>query len=289
MGWLCEESQVIVNSAISNFNQSMLVTSTPLSRASFKSQTDEIVRQLIENTPLDFQRMFGFTVELGAGALLPTVFNTDWSLESGNISNDYILRSVPRKFANSTCNCVVSNACQEPLHIGPPELILPGLVVGCWPIHGLSMSTLECLYSASCINTIISYFDYYTEMDGSPPTNFTLPSVLSLNIDPLNSSMTSRFNPNTTIDTLIYQLFIEQWENASSYENYYAACMPSECRYEYSQQNGILYVITAILSLYGGLTVSLKFLIWNVIRLYYLMKAYLRVRHTTVQPWTISN
>jgi len=126
-------------------------------------------------------------------------------------------------------------------------------------------------------------------MDGSPPTNFTLPSVLSLNIDPLNSSMASRFNPNTTIDTLIYQLFIEQWENASSYENYYAACMPSECRYEYSQQNGILYVITAILSLYGGLTVSLKFLIWNVIRLYYLMKAYLRVRHTTVQPWTISN
>ncbi|CAF4142564.1 unnamed protein product, partial [Rotaria sordida] len=32
---------------------------------------------------------------------------------------------------------MISGTCQEPLRIGPPDLFLPGLVVGCLPIDGL--------------------------------------------------------------------------------------------------------------------------------------------------------
>ncbi|UJR12577.1 hypothetical protein I4U23_016753 [Adineta vaga] len=172
MGWLCSEFKIIVD-------------------------------YLLNKHQLSFGACSLSSPELSAGALVPTVFNTDWSLEYGNVSNNYFLRSVPREFSNGTCNCVVSDAYYESMRIGPPELVLPGLIVGCWPIYGLRMSTLECFFSSSCIYTIINYLDYFTQMDGSPPANFTLPNVPSLAIDPLNSSITSRFTPNTTIGMLI--------------------------------------------------------------------------------------
>ncbi|CAF1630804.1 unnamed protein product [Adineta ricciae] len=289
MGWLCSEIKIIVDHAISNFNQTMLVTSTAVSRASFASQTVEIIRQLTEQTPMNFRRLFNLIIEVSTGAVIPSFFNTDWSLEYGNLSNDYLLRSVPRKFTNSTCNCVVSNACNESMRIGPSDLILPGLVVGCWPIHGLRMSTLECFFSQSCVNTIINYLDYYTQMDGSPPVNFTLPNEPSLVMNPLNKSISSHFAPNTTIGTLIDEIFIEQWTSSSIYDNYYTACRPSICRYEYVQKNNALYVITSLLSVYGGLTVGLKFLVWNGIVLYRFIKNHIQTRRTTVQPWIIQD
>lgn len=287
MSWFCDRSQAAVQNAISVFNNTILVSFTALSRASFTSQTAAIISQFIELTPVSDRRMNRFLAELGQGALLPTAFNTDWLIEYGNASNDYLLRSVPRHFANKTCNCLASSACYEPMRVGPPDLILPGLVVGCWPIHGLFMSTLECFFSSSCIDTIISYLDYYIEMDGSPPTNFTIPKVLALQIKPLDELVSSRFSPNTTIGTLIDELLIEKWRNTSSYESYYATCAPSVCRYEYISRNDALYVITSMLSFYGGLTVSLRFIVWNIMEIYQLIKRRLRTRQTPIEPWTI--
>lgn len=289
MSWFCEQSRIIVENAIADFNNTILVSSTALSRSSFASQTAEIINQFLERVPATYRLRVAFLTELMQANLYPTSFNTDWSLEYGNASNNYLLRSFPRYFANSTCNCLVSSSCHQPMRIGPPDLVLPGLVVGCWPVHGLRMSTLECFYSSSCINTIINYLEYFVQMDGSPPTNFTVPKILPLDITPLNSSMFSRFAKNTVIGTLIDDLFIEQWTNASLYDNYYSICAPSECRYEYVSQNDALEVVTSILSVYGGLTVSLRFIVWNAIRLHRLIKRRFHFRRTTVQPWTIQN
>ncbi|CAF2857624.1 unnamed protein product, partial [Rotaria sp. Silwood2] len=140
---LCEASQSIVNNTLFNFNETILVTALVLSRASFKSQIEVIISQLIDLVPLDFRRTIIFTTEAIQSNLIPTAFNTDWFIEYGNASNDYLLRFIPRFYNNGTCNCVVSSTCQEPLQIGPPDLILPGLVVACSPINGLRMSTFE--------------------------------------------------------------------------------------------------------------------------------------------------
>ncbi|CAF0957408.1 unnamed protein product [Rotaria magnacalcarata] len=143
-------------------------------------------------------------------------------------------------YANGTCNCVVSNDCQEPMRIGPPDIVLPGLFVGCFPSDGLKISTLECFYSSSCINTILSYLEYYTLPDKSLPTNFSLPRVLTLIVNPLNESIPSHFSTTTSIGTIINELFIEERKNISSYESYYVACAPTTCNYDYSERRGIL-------------------------------------------------
>ncbi|CAF3967163.1 unnamed protein product [Rotaria magnacalcarata] len=143
-------------------------------------------------------------------------------------------------YANGTCKCVVSNDCQEPMRIGPPDIVLPGLFVGCFPSDGLKISTLECFYSSSCINTILSYLEYYTLPDKSLPTNFSLPRVLTLIVNPLNESIPSHFSTTTSIGTIINELFIEERKNISSYESYYVACAPTTCNYDYSERRGIL-------------------------------------------------
>jgi hypothetical protein len=206
MGSICTASKSTVDHALLKFNMTTLVSTLLLSRDVFESQVNAIIKQLIKQTPLDFQRIMLFPAMLLEANLIPSVFGTDWSIEYGNASNDYLIRNIPRMYANDTCNCAVSSKCHESLRIGPPDLILPGLVIGCLPMDGLRVSTLECFFSSSCINTILSYLEYYMLPDKSHPTNFTLPEVLPLIVDPLNKSTPSRFSSTTLIGTIIDEL-----------------------------------------------------------------------------------
>ena len=105
---------------------------------------------------------------------------------------------------------MVSDGCQQPLRVGPADVILPGLVIGCSPFDGLRLSTLECFFSSDCIANVTRYLEYYTENDGSPPMNFTPPASAPLVILPMDSSKASRFSATTPIGTLIDELFIEE-------------------------------------------------------------------------------
>ncbi|CAF1630987.1 unnamed protein product [Rotaria sordida] len=118
-------------------------------------------------------------------------------------------------------------------------------------------------------------------MDGSPPIDFVPPTELPLNISPLNSSTPSRFPQNTSIGTLLDEFFLEEWIVKASYEGYFAACAPTHCTFKYVTRNNMLYVATSILGLYGGLTIGLRFIIWNVISLYRLIKKRIRSHRVT--------
>lgn len=289
LSWFCFTSQRFITNTISGYEESILVSATAMSRDSFQSEVRGILSQLVEQTPILFWSIISFTTDLSQGSQFATAFNTDWLIEIGNASNDYLLRNIPIEFPNSTCTCSTSGSCTRPMRIGPSDLLLPGLVVSCWPLNGLFMSTLECFYSSTCINSILNHLNYFTEIDGSPPTNFTLPEQLPLQINPLNNLTSSRFSPNTTIDKIKEQLFMEEYTSKSSYENYYKACSPAACEYEYINRNSFLYIITSILSLYGGLTISLRFFSWNFLRTYTKIRYYFitKWRGTPVQPITI--
>ena len=273
LGWFCDVVRSQVGNKLDIFQARKLVTASVWSRSFFEEQTSFSIKQALRFNSADFARSFSHANEMLHCTLLPTAFNTDWSLEYGNESNGYLLRTVPRMFSNSSCNCLISGDCQQPLRIGPPDLTLPGLVIGCSPLDGVRLSTLECFFSSKCIANITRYLEYYTEMDGSPPLNFTPPTSSSMAMPPMNRSAPSRFAVTTPIGTLITELFIERWSNTSSYDAYFAACAPIECRYEYATRNDLLYVVTTLLGLYGGLTVSLRFITWNLTRVYRWMKA----------------
>jgi hypothetical protein len=104
--------------------------------------------------------------------------------------------------------------------------------------------------------------------------------------DPLNTSLTTRFNPisSVTFGTLIDELFIESWINSSNYSAYFSTCAPSICRYSYTERNSVLYMITTFLGLYGVLTVGLKLIVWNGLFIYFKMRQWVSHRHRRIQP-----
>jgi hypothetical protein len=86
-------------------------------------------------------------------------------------------------------------------------------------------------------------------------------STLSNRFNALNISQISNFSPNSTLQSLVDQLFVEKWSQKLNYSSYYAECQPQYCQYDINQRSAPLYIITSLLGLYGGLSVVLHFII----------------------------
>ncbi|CAF5035592.1 unnamed protein product, partial [Rotaria sp. Silwood1] len=89
----------------------------------------------------------------------------------------------------------------------------------------------------------------------------------------MNASLISRFQLNTSIQLLVDALFIEQWHFNVSYPSFYEQCAPTYCHYTVNEHNNALHVVSQILGLYGGLTVSLRFIVPLIVELYYILKS----------------
>ena len=133
----------------------------------------------------------------------------------------------------------------------PPLANVSGFFAGCYAIESLLHSSLECLFNIHCLDTLAEFFHINR----------------NLSIYPLQINGT-RYSPNTTISTIIEQLFIETWITNNSFSDYFSQCFPASCTYNFEQRNTFLFVLTTLLSLYGGLTVALSLMIPRVVGLY---------------------
>jgi len=135
-------------------------------------------------------------------------------------------------------------------------------------MYGLRFSTLQCLYSRSCLEKLAAFLDI----------NYVL--------QPLNDLIPTRFTPISTISisALIDQLFIEIWQNSSNYSNYYSACAPMKCQYTYNKRNNLIYIIASLLGLYGGLTIGLKLVIWHILNIFWKFYEKIKKCQANVHP-----
>ena len=109
-------------------------------------------------------------------------------------------------------------------------------MAGCIPLDSIRQSTLECLYNQSCINAISL----------QPKLSQPKPLNLSLSRFPLNSTIGSMFDE---------ALFVESWQNTSSFENYYTVCAPQILSYSYQGRFHLGTILTLSLSGFGGLVI----------------------------------
>jgi hypothetical protein len=129
--------------------------------------------------------------------------------------------------------------------------VVPGFYWGCFVIEALLQSRLECFYNQTCINILQRYIE----------------SSSSMNVTPLDSSLSTRYNASSTIQELVNQLMVEYWNLSILYENYYEDCQPTQCSYTYANKIDAVYIVTTVCGLFGGLVVVLKFLIPLLVRL----------------------
>ncbi len=91
---------------------------------------------------------------------------------------------------------------------------------------------------------------------------------IQFNPTALNSSLPSQYFVNSTIQDLINSLMVEEWNATGNYTSYYVGCQPSECIYSYTARNGILYIVTTLIGLLGGLITVLKLLVPQVVKFF---------------------
>jgi hypothetical protein len=81
----------------------------------------------------------------------------------------------------------------------------------------------------------------------------------------LNKSLPSIYLINSTIKELLDNLMIEQWNVSSIFEHYYNECQPIKCIHTFETNNGIIYIVTTLFGIVGGLVTVLKFIVpWSV-------------------------
>ncbi|CAF1199605.1 unnamed protein product [Adineta steineri] len=226
---LCSLAIDTTQQQIRMFSSRELISGETLARQSFQTQISSIMNSFIYETPARFRRIHKYIIEMLRASQLQSIFLTNWNLRPSTLKDGYYMLTSPVMYNES------------------------GLVIGCLPVYGLRLSTLECFYNSTCLERLATFLN--SSFDPSP----------------LNISLYSRFTSisSTTIGTLIDELFIETWHNTSNYSSYFSSCAPLTCHYSYEKRNSILYMITTYLGLFGGLTVGLKYAVWYGLCLYW--------------------
>ncbi|CAF4055871.1 unnamed protein product [Adineta steineri] len=254
---LCSLAQQSIDNDTSEFLSNKLVTLEAVSFSLFQAQIDSLTAAFIVQTPDKFRRTQSYIYERFRANQLLTIPETNWQIAFTTAAYNYVIATVPRTSFGNNYSCITSlNSFSRSLYIDANSntTLLPGVVAGCLPIDGIRLSTLECFFDSNCILNL-------TSVASTRTTTIWIAK-------PLNASTPTIYPSNTLIGSLVDSLFVEDWGIKSNYSSYFASCAPYSCSYKYIDHNTILYIITTLLGLYGGLTVVLSFTIWYGWRMY---------------------
>ncbi|CAF4698238.1 unnamed protein product, partial [Rotaria sp. Silwood2] len=283
---LCKMSNETVTNELVTFNNSEFATAQVLNINEFNTQTSILIRRFQQQVLVSFRELFELvrtSIQLNQ-FLVHSSNNVVRTRTLVNGNNSY--RFVFRTDWSDTCSCAINASCtrSEGFYCSisscfstgfRPNKTIPGLFQGCLPIDSLLLSSLECFYNKSCIDMLIQWYSFNL-------SNITIDSRIA-NITPLDQMIPSRFSPDTKLNNIVSQLFIEDWIISTNFNLYYNNCAPNKCSYTYEERFNRGYVIATILGIVGGLSTALRIFILPIVKVirrvyYYCCK---RTKHAT--------
>jgi hypothetical protein len=258
----CSLSEQTIVDALFLFDNTQFISSHVLMEADLRSQTVALAAEFATSAEQSFAHELALIRATTQGNQLLTGTYANFGLPVYNsTTNDSVavVDIVPGyiPLANgSPCFCARENTCVELMAIyyfnGYLDVIstvftIPSFYFGCILVDSLLQSTLECFFdNTRCLEDLLTYL-----------TNDTS----SINITQLVATRPSQFQPNTSIGVLLQNLFVEEWSTNVSFASYFASCAPKSCTYTYPKRKSLLYVLTTLLGIYGGLSVALRLII----------------------------
>ena len=168
----------------------------------------------------------------------------------------------PVAYENGTCSCAVSHQCSTPATLyddaGQVFYTVSAIRLGCSILESVLQSSLECFYSLSCIDALTAALPLGETTQDYP---FIIPAGAFQAID----SSLSTFAVDDTIEAIVKQMFINRWMAKVSYAGFFQGCAPEKCSYTRHYRFDTLELITTFLSVFGGLSAVLRFLVPLVI------------------------
>ncbi|CAF0883894.1 unnamed protein product [Adineta steineri] len=254
LSYLCNISQTTINNAIEQFLNELFINTKLISESEFNIQIENIILQFQNETLTKFSRSLKLLRDIMNGNAFVSSYFLNWYWWRDINSTITTIPISPIIMTNG-CSCGTQSDCIDSGGIyydttSRQVFAMPGLHIGCSVVETLLYSTFECLYNQACIDLLLNYI-----------TTVSARYDYRMNILAINSSIVSRFKTNTLIQTIADELFIEEWKINSSYSLFYNQCAPTYCSYKTRKDDFAIYIISKILGLYGGLTVSLRFII----------------------------
>jgi hypothetical protein len=105
---------------------------------------------------------------------------------------------------------------------------------------------------------------------------------IPFNATALNASLDSRYNMTTPISDMMQNMMTESWIRYANYSAYYDQCHPIECKYTYIMKYDVIYIITTIIGLIGGLVTVFQFVIPPVVK--FIRRCWFNRHHQTTTP-----
>ncbi|CAF1319758.1 unnamed protein product [Adineta ricciae] len=286
---LCQLANETIQDAIHRFLLQYFVTLNVLSENDFTLQMNSTVNELLQST-IRYFNLLVETVRLLMQVDQPLMgIHQQDSKDNLNSISDIVTvltddeqflqliiglsRTVNTNYTSINCICATNSNCKSPVAIYTVNsnshgdfdynvvYIVPGAYTGCSATESLLLSTFECFYADSgCFPILTTYIKEMYVYNVENPSWF---DVHPLVYDP----MSSNYPPNTTISTVVENMMIEQWNSGSSYESFYKLCAPKYCTYsENLRKNTSIDVIVALISMIGGLSVSLRLIIPRLVK-----------------------
>ena len=269
---LCELSNKTVENSIDQFLSSLFITSQLLSKTNFHDRLDSLIEQIKSNTPTTFRRLLFLIRNVNHGNSIISAYGTNFQYIAPWYKVDWFSYAPTEAMIyDNECSCGSSPNCTSQASFikrnSSKIVLVKGMKIGCTPSESFLASTLECFYDQSCINLIQKYTN-----------NINMTSPISL------SSTKSRFSMNTTMTEYINHSFIEQWLITKNYSSYFKQCSLLFCSYTYIQRFNLLYIVTVLLGLQGGLMIVLKLICPRIVRIIDKVYQYRKKRMNVVQP-----
>ncbi|CAF1181194.1 unnamed protein product [Didymodactylos carnosus] len=255
---LCQLSHVMINDDLAVFNSSQYITATVQLKHLFNDQTQSLIDNFILTTTQTFLQSMNIVKYINDANLLVSGLGTNFYL--GFSPRGKVFWNSTQfysDFPGNNCSCFYSNDCLMPSAVYNGSVynltevfVMPGIELGCLISSSTIQSNLECFYNQSCIDISKTFMQ----------------SIYSLNVTAMNSSASSRYHPNSTLNEILALLMVEDWNSNASFPSYYKQCAPQECTYTYSAQNSVVYIATTIIGLLGGLTKVLQVIIPSIVK-----------------------
>ena len=167
----CQASAETIDHAISVFKTNRFVTMNALSEQQFSIEIQTRLEWFQKQTISSFVHL----IQTMRSILHTNQIAEELFINIGPFSiqnNDTLawsLRFRPRNFYTNSCSCILTNECTRLVGFSvqiintshtKPNIPIPGLVLACYAMDSVLLSTLECFYSSNCIKTLIDNYDF---------------------------------------------------------------------------------------------------------------------------------
>ncbi|CAF1477595.1 unnamed protein product [Adineta ricciae] len=244
---LCQLSMKSANSLVQQFLSSLFITTQLLSETDFNIRVSSLINQTKSNAPISLNRLLSSTRIVNHGNIIISTYGTNFEY-----IQDKEYSSTQAVTYDDGCSCDLSPNCTTQANFielnVPRKVSIIGMKMGCTPSDSFRLSTLECFFDQVCLDHV-QYYTHYSQR-----------------IVPLNLTM-KRFSVESTVNELISQAFVEEWTTAVSYISYFNKCSPLSCSHTYVKRFDFFYTIIVLIGLQGGLTIVLKWICPQIVRL----------------------